>query len=155
MIIHFGNASRTTDSKRIPGEVMHNHASCPDDTIITDNNAFQDYGVHTDPAVFTNDHFAIQLISGIIPSLIGGHGLWKSLSIMMTFGAIMVPDPMVIALPRDVIEVPFSPTSSPISIFEPVENVLSLTGNARAEAVDLRESLTADTFRPRMTSLPG
>ncbi|WP_366652802.1 hypothetical protein [Methanoregula sp.] len=74
---------------------------------------------------------------------------------MMTFGAIMVPDPMVIALPRDVIEVPFSPTSSPISIFEPVENVLSLTGNARAEAVDLRESLTADTFRPRMTSLPG
>jgi hypothetical protein len=58
----------------------------------------------------------------------------------------MVPDPMMIGLLRDVIEVPFSPTLSPISIFELGENVLIFTGNARAEALDLRESLIADTF---------
>lgn len=74
---------------------------------------------------------------------------------MATFGAIIVPSPILIVLDLAVIDVPFNPTLSSIIIFAVFENVQSFVGANSEVAVHLCDEEIILTLFPIIISLFG
>jgi hypothetical protein len=77
---------------------------------------------------------------GVINLFSGGQRARKSESMIVTFGAIIVPRPIFIVFDLATIEVPFKPTESSMIIFAEADKVFNTIGeNKEDEAVLLVE----------------
>ncbi len=67
---------------------------------------------------------------------------------IVTFGAIIVPRPIIIVFDLATIEVPFKPTASSMIIFAVADKVFNTIGEYREDEVDLLVEETKDTSLP-------
>jgi len=74
---------------------------------------------------------------------------------MTTFGAIIVPFPIITVFDLADIDVPFNPTLSSMIILADLDHVLNFVGAYRELAVHLLDEDTIETLLPILIILPG